>query len=36
VNTTVTSNRGEFVAGLLRLDDENPAGTLLVRFDNFC
>jgi hypothetical protein len=34
VNTTVTSNPGDFLAGPPPLDDENPSGTLLMRFDH--
>jgi hypothetical protein len=34
VNTTVTNNPGDFLAGPPPLDDENPSGTLLMRFDH--
>jgi DNA-binding beta-propeller fold protein YncE len=34
VNSTVTSNPGDFLAGPPPFDDENPSGTLLMRFDH--
>lgn len=34
VNSTVTSNPGDFLAGPPPYDDENPSGTLLMRFDH--
>jgi DNA-binding beta-propeller fold protein YncE len=34
VNSTVTTNPGDFLAGPPPYDDENPSGTLLMRFDH--
>ncbi|HSY09261.1 MAG TPA: NHL repeat-containing protein [Steroidobacteraceae bacterium] len=34
VNSTVTANPGDFLAGPPPFDDENPSGTLLMRFDH--
>jgi hypothetical protein len=34
VNTTATANPGDFIAGPPPNDDENPSGTLIMRFDH--
>jgi NHL repeat len=34
INSTVTSNPADFIAGPPPFDDENPSGTLLMRFDH--
>jgi hypothetical protein len=34
VNSTVTANPGDFIAGPPPNDDENPSGTLIMRFDH--
>ncbi len=34
VNSTVTANPGYFIAGPPPYDDENPSGTLMMRFDH--
>jgi hypothetical protein len=34
VNSTVMANPGDFIAGPPPFDDENPSGTLMMRFDH--